>query len=108
MRVCPQCGYEEPAIWRNTKWRLYTEHCHIGDLEIWDPEFAKKLKAAGPGSTIIRAGHKYRLNKSGSYVHRLAVKLCKHPHGPSIQEPNTEKHRSKLLGYVSRQLEEFF
>lgn len=108
MRVCPECGYEDHPIWRNTKWRYFTEHCHINELEIWNPELANELKALGVGKTLFKNLHghivKYRLNKKGSHVHRIPAKLTTKPLSESVAEPNTEKHYWNPL---SHKLEEF-
>lgn len=97
MHICPKCGYEQPAIWRNTLRRLYTEHCHINDLEVWDPKLAAELKDK---KYVFRKGVKYKLNKAGNHVHRIEAKLCQDPNPLSdkITEPNTEKHKARVMG----------
>ena len=101
MRVCPECGYEDLPIWRNTRWCLYTEHCHISELEAFDPGFAKKLR---PSETIFVNGVKYQLNKRGSHVHRIAAKYTERPKSHSLREPHGEK---PYLNPLSHKLEEF-
>lgn len=97
MHTCPKCGYEQPAIWRNTLRRLYTEHCHINDLEQWEPELAAALKKK---RYVYLNGTKYRLNKNGNHVHRIEAKLCAYPEPTNerITEPNTEKSKARVLG----------
>jgi len=97
MKVCPKCGYRDPPIWRNTLRRLFAEHCHISDLEIWNPELAAALKEK---RYLCIKGVKYRLNKKGAYVHRIDAFLCKYPNenDPRITEPDTESGRAKALG----------
>jgi hypothetical protein len=97
MRVCPKCGYEDPPIWRNTLRRLYTDHCHIEDLKIWEPQLAQLILEK---KYVCLNGVKYKLNRKGSHVHRIMAKHCKYPDvaNPSIMEPDTEKSKARLLG----------
>lgn len=97
MRVCPKTCYLFSPIWRNTLRRLYTQHAHIDDVEAEDPELAKVLRDK---KYVYRDGVKYRLNKSGTHVHRIAATLCQNPDpfNPSITEPNTEKSKARILG----------
>lgn len=97
MKTCPKCGFEDPPIWRNTLRQLFTEHCHINDLEIWNPELAAALKEK---RYICINGTKYKLNKKGSHVHRIAARYCKYSSesNPSIQEPDTESGKARILG----------
>ena len=100
--ICPSCGHKDLPIWRHTLRRLYTDHCHVSDLEVWNPELAKLIKEKG---YICVKGVKYKLNKKGSHVHRIAAELCKYPSptNPSITEPNTEKGKARVLGRVRGQ-----
>jgi hypothetical protein len=97
MRVCPKCGYQDAPIWRNTLRRLYQQHCHINDLEIWNPELAADLKEK---RYVFKNGVKYKLNSKGTHVHRIDAFLCAdpRPESPKITEPNTEKHKARVLG----------
>jgi hypothetical protein len=98
MKVCPygDCVYELP-IWRNTLRRLYTRHCHIEDLKIWNKQLAEELILK---RYIYRDGVKYKLNKKGSHVHMIPARLCgdPRPESPSIIEPDKEKHKARILG----------
>jgi hypothetical protein len=96
MRVCPKCGYRDPPIWRNTARRLYQEHCHITDLELWNPKLADILKNQ---KFVCINGVKYKLNPKGTYVHRIDAHLCAYPreNDPRITEPNKEKHKARVL-----------
>ena len=96
MRKCPNCGFQEPPIWRQTLRRLYTEYCHIDDLETWDKELAAQLREK---KYVFKDGVKYVLNTVG-YIHRIDAFLCAHPEpeNPSITEPNKEKHKARILG----------
>ena len=110
MKVCPECGYREPLIWRNTRWRLFTEHCHIEELEVWDPKLAKQLRELG-NKTLLSDVHghivKQRLNKSGLYVHRVLAVLTAKPLSEIMNEPDTEKALNKFLRPKSYQLSHF-
>ena len=105
MRICPKCGYVDLPIWRNTRWRYYTEHCHIDELRLWQPKLAEKLLAAGRGKTILIKGVKYRLAKNGIIIHRIPAALTRRPLSDSVEEPRTEKAQWNPL---SHKLEEFF
>jgi endogenous inhibitor of DNA gyrase (YacG/DUF329 family) len=96
MRKCPRCGFEEPPIWRNTAHRLYTQHCFLTDLEEWDRELADVLRVQ---KYVFRDGFKYRLSPKG-IVHRIEAACCRwpDPKNPSLNEPHTEKHLSRLVG----------
>ena len=102
MRICPKCGYVDPPIWRNTKWCYYTEHCHVDELKVWEPQLAAMLK---PGETVFISGVKYHLTKSGLYVHRIPAHLTKRPLSDSVEEPATEK---ACWNPLSKKLPSFF
>ena len=97
MRQCPKCGFKDAPIWRHTLRRLYTDHCHISDLELWEPELARLLKEK---RYVCVAGVKYKLNRKGTHVHRIAAEMCAYPDpaNPSITEPEQEKHKARVLG----------
>jgi len=96
MRKCPKCGFSEPPIWRQTLRRLYTEYCHIDDLDPWNPELARQLRER---KYVCLDGVKHRLNSVG-YVHRIDAFLYASPDplNPSITEPNKEKHKARIIG----------
>ena len=97
MRVCPNCGHKDLPIWRHTFRRLYTDHCHINDLEIWDPQLAELIKKK---RYVCIKGVKYKLNRKGTHIHRIAAELCAYPSplNSSIREPEKEKHKARVLG----------
>ena len=76
--------------------RLYTEYCHIDDLEAWNKQLAAELREK---RYVLLDGVKYVLNAVG-YVHRIDAFLCANPDpkNPSITEPNKEKHKARILG----------
>jgi hypothetical protein len=102
MDICPECGYEDEPIWRNTLRRLYSQHCHISDLDIWNPQLAEKLKKE---KYVFLNGVKFKLNKKGSHVHRIAANKCKYPspRDPRITEPDTEKAKARMIGRLPNQ-----
>lgn len=102
MRICPVCGHRDLPIWRHTAGRLYTDHCHISDLEEWEPELAAEIKAKG---YVCKNGVKYKLNRKGTHVHRIACDYCAYPEpsNPRIVEPEKEKHKARLLGKLKCQ-----
>ena len=103
MSVCPYAGciYELP-IWRNTLRRLYTRHCHIEDLKVWNPQLAVELIEK---KYVYENGVKYKLNKKGSHVHMIPARLCadSRPESPRITEPDTEKSKARVLGKLKNQ-----
>lgn len=102
-KSCPYgyCIYEL-AIWRNTLRRLFTRHCHIDDLTIWEPELARELIEK---RYVFKNGVKYKLTKKGSHVHMIPARLCADPRPESdrITEPDTEKCKSRILGRMENQ-----
>ena len=45
MRVCPKCGYHDPAIWRNSRFHFNVDVADIDSLEFWGMiELAKELR----------------------------------------------------------------
>ena len=45
MRVCPKCGYHDPAIWRNSRFHFNVDVADIDSLEYWGmTEIAKELR----------------------------------------------------------------
>ena len=67
MSECPNCGHVDPPYWRHKRFRLFTCYCHISDLELWAPKFAKLLIEQ---KDITKEGYIYHLTKSG-YVDRI-------------------------------------
>lgn len=83
MRVCPECGYEEPIEWRPTTWKSaqYIDCCRISDLETIDKELADllrlKRKLKGEEQTAIKKNYAYRLTKPGVWVMRRWLPIYK-------------------------------
>ena len=78
MRVCPKCGYRQSECWRNKRWHLYAEYCHIEELEVFEPDLAMEIREQlprykyplkrGPFFYMIsRTGHVSRLDQE-SYL----------------------------------------
>jgi len=67
MRECLKCGFKDLPIWRHMRQRLYTDYCHINELEDWDPKLAATVKE----QRNIKIGpYIYHLTKMG-YVQRI-------------------------------------
>jgi hypothetical protein len=101
MRVCTKCGHKDPLIWRNNPHRLYTQYCRLDELEDWESELAKLLKAlwypntiCDYGATIPQSNHVkiqgyiYHLNKAGIVCR---IHESDSVDGISYREPRTEK-----------------
>ena len=78
MRVCPNCGYRQSECWRNKRWQLYSEYCHISELEVFEPELAADIREQHPVDrqplergpfvyVISRSGHVSRMDRD-SYL----------------------------------------
>lgn len=87
MRECPKCGCLDSPCWRHKRFRLYTDYCHIEELEEWEPEIAEQVKA----NKDIKIGHYiYHLTKA-RYVWRLHEKDS--ADGKTFYEPSFEGKR---------------
>jgi len=75
MRVCPSCGHEDVECWRNVRWCLFEQYCHIEELESLDYELFKKINAKWPTEALPLEipPFIYIITKS-RHVKRLALK----------------------------------
>jgi hypothetical protein len=75
MRVCPKCGFEDEECWRNLRFSLYQQYCHIEELDTFNPELASEILKFRP--TVKKPytidGYAYMLTKS-LHVRRMAVR----------------------------------
>lgn len=77
MRICPKCGYREPECWRNLRWSLYVEYCHLDELEVFEPELAAEIEKVRPTRLPLeQAPFVYKLSRSG-YVKRMDLESYK-------------------------------
>jgi len=95
MRVCPNCGTYDAAIWRGMMYLRYTDYCHKSELESWDPELFKKIKETPRPAKYQDKHFRYSLTKAG-YVHRIAkINLANASNPNSIDEPDMEKPKNR-------------
>ena len=75
MRVCPSCGHEDGECWRNHPRQLYTQYCHIEELELQEHELLELLldRDPTPSEVVTRPPFIYRVSRS-RHVHRMALK----------------------------------
>jgi len=67
MRVCPKCGYRDPPYWRPARHRYISDICHITDLDVNEPELAKKVRVFGRAPNYYCDGkYYYRLTASNT------------------------------------------
>jgi len=52
MRVCPSCGHEDIECWRNVRWCLFEQYCHLEELESLDPELFKIINEKWPTEAL--------------------------------------------------------
>ena len=71
MSVCPKCGWEDSPCWRNARFYMYCSTCRIDELELFEPEIAKRLKEQTP---IEIPPFHYKLTRYG-WVYRTPIKL---------------------------------
>lgn len=96
MKVCPECGYEDPPCWRpGVPKRRAIDVCTIDDLDIWQPELAKKLRS---DNEVFTKYYAYRLRPSG-WVTRRPMTLYKQM---KWREPPMEKVARKYIRSKSR------
>jgi len=89
MRECFKCGYKEPVIWRNKRFRLNTMYCHISDLVEWNEELASRIV----NNSDVKIGpYIYHLTKAG-YVDRIHEDDSRD--GVSYLEPDQEKAKHR-------------
>lgn len=89
MRECPICGHKD-LPWKNRRFTLFTSYAYIEELDEWDEQLAKNLRAS---PKFFSDGlFNYKLKPDG-FVFRILKKDAKTPY--SLQEPPKEKHRKK-------------
>lgn len=102
MRECHNCGHKDLPIWRHKRHRLYTDYCHITELESWDSALAQQIKL----NHNIKINHYiYHYTKAG-YIDRIHEDDSKD--GTNWREPEQEKqfhfvplNQTQLLSEVS-------
>lgn len=102
--ICPHCGFRDFACWHSSHWFLHTMTCKLEDLEVWQPEIAKKLKEnkeIEPGD-----GYWYKVSKFGR-CYRVPVDMkSEFKRGHTQDKPKSAKPLAKeLLCYSSEKKE---
>lgn len=107
MNSCPECGFEEPPVWKNRMWQLYQQYVKIEELESF--EETRKLAAILRKCKPVRKGfntvswsdgwYNYQIRADG-FVVRVPIKLAEKP--DSMREPHREK--SKIVIPTQRTL----
>lgn len=101
MRICQNCGHKD-LPWKNRLYRLFTDYCHIEELDVWDEALAKKIR--GSPKFFSDGIFNYRLKPDG-FVFRIWKQDARTPF--SLQEPPKEKHRKKIAGNQKKLAEIF-
>ena len=94
MRVCPKCGYKDPAYWRHVRHRLLTDYCHISDLDFNDPELAAIIREK---KDVILRDYIYHFVEKSNIVQRIHISDSRD--GQTIREPEQEKHLGIRFNY---------
>jgi hypothetical protein len=67
MRVCPNCGFEDPVMWRQNRWVDAVDYGRIEDFQQEYPQFAN----IRPGETLSDTHcYYYRGKKQRAFVYR--------------------------------------
>jgi len=69
MRVCPKCGYIDPAEWKHVTFSYYIDSCRLQEFQKLEPSLYTDIchKKIVEDSLYV-----YRLAKKGIYVNRKA------------------------------------
>ena len=73
MFECPKCGFRDSPAWRASRFMLYTITCKIDELDLLDPDLAKKIRNAGKRLELSPYVYRY-VQKSGR-VYRVLKEL---------------------------------
>jgi hypothetical protein len=97
--ICSNCGTRDNACWRNSHWFLHIQTCKIDDLDIWEPEIAKRLQEE---KEFEDKGYYYKISKFGR-VYRVPADLKDEYKRGHIQEhPKDGKQKRLLVGEERR------
>lgn len=88
MRVCPQCGFNDPPMWITTPYRVHCDYCRIEDFEQYYPEI--KLEKGERKADGLCA---YKRSKTGKYVERQYLR--DNPDALTNWVPDYEPNRPK-------------
>ena len=95
MRVCPKCGYVDPVIWKQSAFKQNICFTQLCNLELENPEIAKKLREK-------------RITSDGFYAYRL-TRFLRVERQAIIENPNWQKQweipaeQSKSISKLPRQ-----
>lgn len=102
MRVCPECGYRDPPIWRPAKMHNpggEVDIARIDDVQVWHPEIAKELREKR--GTVVCDGHyAYLLGKKAVWVRRIASDTYRDCGKTAFNAP----HETSKLNPLARQV----
>lgn len=97
---CPNCGYEDPVIWRHRQYSVYTDYTKVEELEDWDPDLAGKIQTSTDIRKMGRQSiqfytdglYNYGLREDGTVI-RINRNDAEDPN--SLREPKHESPRSR-------------
>ena len=70
MRVCPKCGYVDPAYWKHVRFSYHIDSCNWETFKTEYPDLAKNLRKGG--DITEDKDYYYRLTKNQIVVLRKA------------------------------------
>jgi len=71
MRVCPECGYVDPAEWRHSKYSYWIDFCTVEYFQKAHPELFKRLRQ---GEKLVEdKNYVYRMSGKKRRVERKAL-----------------------------------
>ena len=71
MRVCPNCGYNDPRYWKHAKYSYHVDFCSFQDFRLFMPNLSIQLTK--PCKIIKDKLYFYRLTKNSQVVQRMAI-----------------------------------
>ena len=97
---CPNCGYEDPVIWRHRQYAVYTDYTKLEELQDWDPDLAEKIQSSMDERVMGRQKilfysdglYNYGLREDGTVI-RINKNDAEHPN--SLKEPRHESPHKK-------------
>ena len=73
MRICPECGHEDPICWRPAAYHPEFSYAHLDGLDVLEPELAELLKGRRPGEMVQRGPYLYWRSTRSETVRRVWV-----------------------------------
>ena len=104
MRICPKCGYHDPAIWRPAKMHNPSGDIDIArltDVEVWLPRLHDKIVQVRGRDAVVEGIYAYYIGKRGTWVRRIAAHLYNSGGLSAFKPPYESSKHNPLANRVS-------